>query len=237
MNTSIHSNFPEKPTFDFVVAKLKTILLDPIQAAIAEGVLHVLEYKKWCAEPAIDYALAPNLVRHIAKKYLTESGQETNGEEEADSAAFAAEDIPNNGLCVTTPGFIVRILKSAEDGSVPPPGISQARQNFYKHNQGILNFFPDGSGNEQPTYHLVVHWTVDNNYNLLKVSIALPFDYERNDGGKLDVLCLFDEPYWTKPPQSNVRSITETPNETVLDNDLRIETETEEKIGAGFQGQ
>lgn len=235
MNTKRDYSFPEVPTFEFVIARLKTILLDSIQEAIAEGVLHVLEYKKWRAETSIDYALAPNLVRHIAKQFLIDSGRETKGEEETDGRLFEAEDIPNNGLCMTTAGFVVRILKSSEDGSVPAPGVSQARQNFYKHNQAILNFFPDENESEriQPPYHLVVHWTVDSNYNLLKVSIALPFDYKRNDNGKLDVLCLFDEPYWTRPPESNVTSINQITSEPVLDNDLAIEPAAEEKTGKG----
>ncbi len=232
MNTTNGSNFPENPTFDFVVSRLKAVLLDQIQEAIEQGALHVLEYKNWRGEATIDYSLAPNLVRHIAKKYLISCGQAAKGEEEADADApgFEAEDIPNNGLCINMPGFVVRILKSSEEGSVPRPGISEARRNYYRHNQGILNF-ENGSDRPQPTYNLVVHWTVDREYNLEKVSIALPYDFERNENGKWDVFCLFDEPYWTRPPQPKVTSITDAPAEPVVDNEIKVEEESEEKTG------
>jgi len=230
MNTPNGSNFPENPTFDFVVERLKAILLDQIQEAIAEGALHVLEYKKWRGEATIDYALAPNLVRHVAKKYLIDCGQTAKGEEEADAPSFEAEDIPNNGLCINTPGFVVRILKSSEDGSVPRPGISQARLNYYRYNQGILNFEGNGNQRPQPTYNLIVHWTVDRDYNLSKISIALPYDAIKNESGRWDVLCLFDEPYWTRP-QSNVMPITHDVIEPLENTDIPIEDESQEKTG------
>jgi len=227
MNTPNQSNFPENPTFDFVVGRLKSVL-DQIQEAIEEGALHVLEYRKWRGEATIDYALAPNLVRHISKKYLISCGQAAKGEEEAEGPCFEPEDVPNNGLCINTPGFVIRILKSSEDGSVPRPGISEARRNYYRHNQGILDF---GNGNErpQPTYHLVVHWTVDRDYIPHKVSIALPYDFKTNELGRLEVLCLFDEPYWKRPPQPNVIPIKDAPPEPMVDSDIKIEEEREEK--------
>jgi len=231
MNTPNESNFPADPTFDFVVGRLKTVLLDQILEAIEQGTLHVPEYIKCFGESAIDYALAPNLVRHVAKKYLIGVGQAAKGEEEADAAGFEPEDIPNNGLCINTPGFVVRVLKSSEDGSVPRPGISEARKNYYRHNQGILNFENDSNDRPQPTYHLVVHWTVDRDYNLQKVSIALPYDVKRNETGRWDVFCLFDEPFWTRPPQSNVTPITAAPVEPIADNDLNVQAEAEEKTG------
>src|SRR5216684_3287383 len=130
MNTAKPSNFPEPPSFDVVNNKLKETVLDRIQEAVAEGTLHVSEYTKWQAEERIDFALAPNLVRHKAKQYLTGHGQETKDEEDADRAAFKTEDVPNNGLYTKTQGFNIRILKSSEDGSVAPPGISSTRKNF-----------------------------------------------------------------------------------------------------------
>jgi hypothetical protein len=233
MNTPNPSNFPEPPSFDFVMKKLRPVLLDRIQEAVAEGALHVVEYKTWQAEAIIDFALAPNLVRHKAKQYLTVRGQETKDEEEADKAAFKTEDVPNNGLCTKTPGFIVRILKSSEDGNVPPPGVSVTRQNFYKQDQALLDFPDRRNGNErvQPTWNLIVHWTVDSGYNLLKVSVALPIDFTKSENGKLEVQCKFDEPFWIKPPQSGVRSISDAPVQPLASNDLDIQEDANEKTG------
>lgn len=234
MNTPNQSGFPENPSFDFVVSRIKS-LLDQIQEAIEEGTLHVLEYKRWRGEPTIDYALAPNLVRHIAKKYLIDCGQAAKGEEETDATEFEAEDIPNNGLCISTAEFVIRILKSSEDGSVPRPGISQARINYYRHNQGILDFDGNGSQRPQPTYNLIVHWMVDRDYILSKMSVALPYDVVRNESGRWDVFCLFDEPYWTKAPQSKIAPITGGGTGGVItelkDTDIPVEDESEEKTG------
>jgi hypothetical protein len=88
MNTSNQSNFPEFPGYEAVLRKLKSLLLDRIQEAVAEGTLHVLEYKKIFAEATIDYALAPNLVRHHAKQCFINAGQENKEEEESDMIAF-----------------------------------------------------------------------------------------------------------------------------------------------------
>lgn len=231
MNTTNPSNFPEPPSFDAVSKKLKENLLDAIQEALAEGTLHVSEYATWQAE-AIDFALAPNLVRHKAKQYLISRGQETKDEEEEDASAFATEDVSNNGLYTIAPGFRVRILKSAEDGSVPPPSVSETRKNFYNQSQALIDFSELRNGNEhvQPTWNLIVHWTVDKKYDLLKLSVALPLSFDKNEYGKLVVVCAFDEPFWRRP-QSNVTSIQDALVPPLPTNNILIEEETEEKTG------
>ena len=137
MNTQKPSNFPDPPSFEAVIERLKDTLLDRIVEAISGGVLHVHEYTKWQAEP-IDPALAPNLVRHKARLYLDSRGQETTDEEEDANGDFELEHVSNNGLYTIVPGFKIRILKSAEDGSVPPPGTSETRQNFYRQLQALI---------------------------------------------------------------------------------------------------
>src|SRR6267142_3681944 len=134
MNTP---RFPDPPNFDVVLEKLKP-LLDTISEAVQEGTLHVREYCKWQAE-SIDFALAPNLVRHKAKQILISSGQDAEDEDE-DKMGFDTEPIPNNGIFIKVAGFHVRVLKSPDDGSIPSPGLSIARQNFYKHSQALLDF-------------------------------------------------------------------------------------------------
>ena len=235
MNTPKPSNFPDPPGFDVVLKKLKEPLFDRILEAIAEGTLHVSEYANWQAEP-IDFALAPNLVRHKAKQYLISRGQETRDEEEEDKAAsaFATEHVPNNGLYTIAPGFNVRILKSSEDGSVPPPGVSETRKNFYNQLQALIDFPEHRNGDErvQPTWNLIVHWTVDEKYNLLRLAVALPLSFAKNEFGKLVVQCAFDEPFWRRPPQANVTSIDKTPAPPPSSLDISsIQEETSEKTG------
>ncbi len=232
MNTRKPSNFPEPPSFEAVLKKLKETLFDTIQEALAEGTLHVSEYSNWQAE-SIDFALAPNLVRHKAKQYLISRGQETKDEEEEDTAAFETEQVPNNGLYTIASGFRVRILKSSEDGSVPPPGISETRKNFYNQLQALIDYEELRNGDErvQPTWGLIVHWTVDEKYNLLKLSVALPLRFAKNESGKLAVECAFDEPFWIRPPQSNVIPIQDAPVPPPTTLDIPIEEETGEKTG------
>jgi hypothetical protein len=235
MNTPPPSNFPEPPSFEFVQEKLKT-LFNVIQEAVAEGTLHVQEYSQWQAE-LIDPALAPNLVRHKAKKFLVSRGQDAKDDEE--EFGFETEHIPNNGICTNVSGFRVRVLKSSDEGSVPLPGESLTRKNFYNQSQALLDFAELRNGNEhvQPTWGLIVHWTVDADYNLLRLSAALPTGLTKNDNGKPLVECAFDEPLWTRP-YPNVIPIDEVPPVTNLDVEgLQIDEEPGEKTGEGPTGE
>jgi hypothetical protein len=234
MNTP---RFPAPPNFDVVLERLKS-LLDTISEAAQEGTLHVREYCKWQAE-SIDFALAPNLVRHKAKQILISSGQDAKDEEEESKIGFDTEQIPNNGIFIKVPGFHIRVLKSPDDGSIPPPGLSLARQNFYKQFQAVIDFeeFRNGNDHVQPTWSLVVHWSVDEHYNLLRLSLALPLDVTKADNGKLTVECHFNEPFWTKPlPKITV--INEQPPVTNLDvPGIQIEEKTDEKTGEDPKGE
>lgn len=225
MSTPNPTNFPVPPSFDAVQAKLKQNLLDKIVEAVQEGTLHVPEYANWQAE-SIDYALAPNLVRHKAKKHLVAEGQETSTEEEKDESGFEMPDVSNNGLYIKVFGFEIRILKSSEDGSVPLPGESETRKNFYNQRQAHLDF-------SQPVWNLIVHWTVDSDYNLLSLSIALPLEITKNDMGRAIVECAFDEPFWRRPPQASISSIANAPTPPPSSLDIEGIAEEEEKIGEG----
>jgi hypothetical protein len=236
MRTHKKSNFPDPPSFETVVKKLKK-LLDIIQEALAEGTLHVSEYSHWQAE-SIDPALAPNLVRHKAKQFLISQGQEAEDEDDGDRAEFEMKQIPNNGLCTVAPGFRIRILKSADDGSVPPPGVSLTRLNFYNQGQALLDFaeFRNGNDTVEPVWGLIVHWSVNEKYCLQRLSIALPVHAARNDTGKLLVECAFDEPFWIKPTAS-VTAIAVDPPVTNQDiSDVQID-ESGDKTGEEPQAE
>ncbi len=229
INANPNAAFPNPPSFEAVLDRLKSPFLDAIQEAIAEGALHVSEYASWQAEP-IDFALAPNLVRHKAKRFLISKGQDAKDEEEEDKTGFETERVPNNGLCMIVPGFRVRVLKSSDDGGIPQPGNSVTRQNFYNQHQALLDFaeFRNGNTRVQPEWGLIVHWNVDKKYNLLKLSVALPVCATKTESGKLVVDCAFDEPFWTRPQRTAI-SIEEVLS---LDNlDLLIEEESTEKTG------
>jgi hypothetical protein len=235
MNTQSKSKFPEPPGSDIVLQQLRP-LLDVTRDAIQEGVLHVSEYFTWQAEP-IDFALAPNLVRHKAKRFLISRGQDARDETE-ETPDFETEDIPNNGICTSVPGYRVRVLKSSDDGGVPLPGVSMTRRNFYNQLQALLDFGESTNGRSgvQPTWGLVVHWTVNQRYDLLQLSVALPLRVTKNDLGKTVVKCAFDEPFWTRPSETNVVEIGGpiAPTDLNLSN---IEQEPDEKTGEEPRGE
>jgi hypothetical protein len=226
MSTNQSSNFPEYPAFESVVQKLQS-LLQTLTDACSEGTLHVGDYAHKENEP-IDYTLAPNLVRHKIKRYLTLRGQDATNEEEEQN--FTTDGIPNNGICLQVAGFTVRVLKSADDGSVPLPGDSSPRKNFYNQKQALLDFEEFRNGNEhvQPTWGVVVHWLVDKNYVLERLSIALPTSAGTRVSPKPE--CFFDEPFWMRSEQANVTPIDSV--QQPQDLDIKgIAEEAEEKTG------
>jgi len=219
MNTSNSSRFPTPPSFEELQEQLRT-LLDLVREALQEGTAHVPEYFRSEASP-IDYALAPNLVRYKAKKFLIASGEDSAKDEES---YFEAEAISNNGICVCVPGFEVRVLKSADDGSVPPPGISVTRRNLYNQIQAKFDF-------AKPVWGVIVHWLVDRDYSLLKVSVAIPSSFAKSDQGKQEVVCYFDQPVWIKPAKPNVTPIDRQPQVTDTDIPGIALEKPEEKTG------
>lgn len=164
-------------------------LLKLIVDSLKDGTRHAREYADWQDE-SIDRNLAPCLVRHRAKKYLAARQQEVKEEEE--DVDFERESVPNNGLCLTTDGYQIRILKS-DDGSLPPPGPSRVRQEFY----GQAWLFDSGifDHEEEPRVGLVVHWTVDADFELEKVFVALPIAGEIS---RDSVRSHWDERIWTR---------------------------------------
>jgi len=226
MTTNQTPNFPEFPTLDNVLEELRQ-LLETLVDACSEGTIHVRDYASRENEP-IDYVLAPNLVRHKIKRYLAMRGQDSTNED--DDSNLLKVGIPNNGICVEVPGFAIRVLKSSDDGSVPPPGDSLPRRNFYSQRQALLNFeeFRNGKERVQPTWGLIVHWLVDSGYNLQRLSIALPTSPGTQASPRPE--CFFDEPFWTPPAQPNVITIDAVPPPSDL-NVQGLEEETEEKTG------
>ena len=217
MSTPTPSGFPTPPDFEAVQDKLQT-LLPAIREAVQAGTLHVTEYFRWKARH-IDFALAPNLLRYEAKQSLIDSGQEAKDENE--EAGFGAEQIPNNGLCIKVQGFEIRILKSTEEGGIPPPGTSFTRRNLYNQRQAVFSF-------ADPTWGIIVHWHVDRSYALLKLSIALPTSFDKNEDGKIEVLSHFDEPFWIR---------TENPAVSIIQEPEPVEDQNVEGIELDDQGE
>jgi hypothetical protein len=112
----------------------------------------------------IDRDLAPELVRHHAKRYL---------QSVAADAQFKVEDLARNGLYITDfRNLEIRILK-ADDGGLPVPG-SKRKEEYFK--QFTMPVF------EASILKLVALWDVDQLYNLqfpLKLACPKNGDLER----------------------------------------------------------
>jgi hypothetical protein len=148
-----------------------TPTLKMLVAALLEGAKHARAYADWQDEP-IDRTLSPAHVRKEAKRFLDrQDGSISATNEEVE---FEPEYLPNLGLAVAIERIRFRILKS-DDGSLPAPGPSKKRQQFYAQ-QGSL--FPpdknDEASKDLPRANLVLHWDADDEYNLIRVSLACP---------------------------------------------------------------
>ena len=119
-----------------------------------------------------------------------------------------------------------RILKS-DNGSLPAPGPSQKRQQFYAQ-QGTL-FPEDKNGDESkelPRANLVLHWVPDEEYNLSRVSLACPIS-----GGitRASVRSEWDEVIWRR--ESNLRADTQA-EATADELEIRLD-KPDEETGTG----
>lgn len=207
------------PTFESVYESLGSVLV-VIRQALEKGTAHVQSYSEWQDEP-IDRSLAPGLVRHKAKAFLLERKQEVTDEPGfEDEQGFRTEHLANNGLCLRTNGFQVRILKS-ENGCIPPPGPSQARNRFYSQQLTLPGM--EGYMDEPDPWGIIVHWTVDEDYNLLRLGLSMP-----KSGGKSSatVETYWDRAFWTRP-----QAVTQ-PLPQVVDLDIPFEIrEADDTIG------
>jgi hypothetical protein len=206
------------PTFESASQALRPVLTQIIEA-LDTGVAHVRAYHDW-RDTVLDRSLAPNLVRSMAKELLISAGRAVKEEEEPTAADADATDsartgdasavvpftprtLSNNGLIVETDDYVIRVLKS-DMGALPPPGPSEARRHFYGQLQLRLPFpSPDTDADDaeaappKPKVNLVVHWTVTDEYHLVKICLACP---RGGENSRTSVETQFDEVIWRPQP-------------------------------------
>lgn len=188
-------------------------VLRRIVEALRKGTRHARWYADYMDED-IDRALAPALVRKGARRELIATGtavanEEDDAPETMDGAPVPAtppngqaEFLSNLGLAVSADGIRFRVLRS-DDGTVPVPGPSKARQAFYSQQA----YFPGWAAlvgeavGSVPTIpsaitNCVLHWETDDEYNLTRIYLALPL------GGTTtrdSVELLWNEIIWRRP--------------------------------------
>lgn len=235
MNDTSPASESELPSAQDVVLSNRAVLRRIVEA-LRKGTAHARWYFDEMDEE-IDKALAPGLVRKGAKRELIATGTAVENEEDVTqhSAGGAlviatpptgnAEFLSNLGLAVLADGIRFRVLRS-DDGMVPVPGISKARQAFYSQQAyfpgwaalvaevvGSLPVIPSNVTN------CVVHWDTDDEYNLTRVYLALPLT---GNTTRDSVATLWNEIVWRRhaPEVSGTQVEAET-----IDQDIYIDHE------------
>ena len=199
------------PTAQVVVQTHRSVLRR-ITEALRKGTGHARWYFDHMDED-IDRALAPALVRKGAKRYLLATGTTVTNEEDDQPqpvtagsvvtmpADGQAEFLSNLGLAVSAVGIRFRVLRS-DDGMVPVPGPSKARQAFYAQTlyfPGWDELLAEAIGTVAPipsaVTNCVLHWDTDAEYNLTRVYLALPLAGKKT---RESVELLWNEIIWRR---------------------------------------
>jgi hypothetical protein len=83
--------------------------------------------------------------------------------------------LPNNGLSLSYRGdhlYVLRLLK-AQEGQLPAPGASRARQAFW-HQQLLFDYDAPAAAELRPSLNLLVLWEADAAYTLRRLSLVCP---------------------------------------------------------------
>lgn len=199
------------PTAQHVVQNYRPVLRRLVEA-LRKGTGHARWYFDVMDED-VDRALAPALVRKGAKRELLATNIDvTNEEDEPQHPTVVpppppngkAEFLSNLGLAVSADGIRFRVLRS-DDGVVPVPGPSKARQAFYSQQAyfpGWAALVAEAMGSvpaipaiPSDVTNCVLHWDTDDEYNLRRVYLALPLaGKETRDSVEL----LWNEIIWRK---------------------------------------
>lgn len=204
MKNTPASDESELPTAQHVVQSYRPVLRRMVEA-LRKGTAHARWYFDYMDED-VDRALAPALVRKGAKRELLATHIDVlNEEDEAQTASPSAAQPPNGkaeflsnlGLAVSADGIRFRVLRS-DDGVVPVPGPSKARQAFYSQHAylpGVAWLADVIAPIPSAVTNCVLHWDTDDEYNLRRVYLALPLAGKET---RESVELLWNEIIWRK---------------------------------------
>jgi len=116
-------------------------------------------------ELQVEPFLFSTMVRYFAWLMLTS--------EKYQDVGLKVEKLTNVGIQLKCEGFLIRIWKTGEEGELPPPGESMARQAFYNQQQPFLPF--DYSDIEEfAPVKLAFVWNAGSDHTLSEVYLVCP---------------------------------------------------------------
>lgn len=196
------------PSPDAVLTRLHR-LWPPLYTAFERGTQVAREFFAQHQTPPAPWVY-PDIVRWQALRSLKAEG--------FDAEALELRGLPNNGILIRHEGYTLRVMKALPDGSLPGPGPSAEKQQFFQ--QLCLGQWGEEIRN------LVLLWHPDELFNLDSLSLACPKDGE---GTKA-------ESHWQVPiPHPAVGTLSEIPAPTATD-DLEIDLDEASASSAGEQG-
>lgn len=181
---------PYTPTFEEIFPKVRRLLIRTHQA-LEEAIPKSKEFFE-TENRDIDRYLFPNLVRYYMKHFLEKVGYSVeNDEDEESNVEYQFQRLVNNGLSGIFNGFRFRILKAAENGELPIPGLSERKQLYYNQQLYLPFYRPNELVGQHIRPNLIILWEIDSNTDFLQQRLACP-----KSGGKTkdSVQAYFNEP-------------------------------------------
>lgn len=215
--STTHTPQPEE------ILKKYTPTLKLLVAALLEGAKHARAYADWMDE-SVDRTLSPAHVRKGAKRFLDKQQKDSVSVSD-EEVEFEAEYLPNLGLSVAVDRIKFRILKS-DNGSLPVPGPSRKRQQFYAQQGSLFPAIKGEDAKSLPRANLVLHWVPDDEYNLSRVSLAYPTAGKET---RASVKSAWDEVIWRSGSKIASGTQTEASTEEL---DIHLD-KPEEETGTG----
>lgn len=129
-----------------------------VYQAIEQAVEEAREFFSREKTPYEPYLFA-NLVRYKTRRLLAELAD--------GPIMFGLSNLANNGIEIEYDGIVIRVWK-ADEGQLPAPGVSRAKQEFY-----YQPYLPDLDISPEPV-RLAVIWDTDSDHGLRELLLVCP---------------------------------------------------------------
>jgi hypothetical protein len=128
-------------------------------AAFKAATISAVEYEQKIGLE--DNSFFSHHVRYLATARLQHEGIDAT-DEDSDST-YGLERTANTGICITQPGYLIRVLRNTNSGNLPPAAESERRKRFFAQQSeqpGLLDDQIDEMEAHEPV-HVVFLWSND----------------------------------------------------------------------------